>query len=66
MGGKEENPRVSWGTRECLRECGNARGNAGTLQGTLGARERDGRLRMNISGFIFPSWGFILGFRVSS
>ena len=30
-GGKEENPRVSWGMREHSRECGNARGNAGTL-----------------------------------
>ena len=51
MGGKEENPRVSWGTWKCLRE----RRNAGTLEGMLGARERDGRLRMNISGFMFPS-----------
>ena len=54
-GGKEENPRVSWGTRERSRERGNARGNAGTLQGTLGARKRNGRLRMNISRFAFPS-----------
>ena len=34
VGGKEENPRVSWGMRERSRERGNARGNVGTLEGT--------------------------------
>ena len=54
-GNAQGNAGMPEGTRERSRECGNARGNAGTLQGTLGARERDGRFRMNISGFTFPA-----------